>query len=325
MRSSHTNAGSASPLLGAVSSDAPLAERVGEMMKSALKIASRADEPMTRRLISIGLLGNAKFSEVGEKLQGLIDPQQPSEIQIAAVRALGQMADPAVGPALVKREHWTAYTQPVKDAVLAMILGQPQLVDALLAAIEKGDLPPTSVNPEKRNQLMKHKDEAISQRATALFKDLKPGDRMKVYEDYKSILSLTPNTENGHQIFTKTCTPCHVFSGEGHAVGPDLTGIRNQPGDVLLLHIIVPEFEIMPIYTQYNVETKDGRSVSGILAAETPSSVTLKQALGVQEQVQRSNIASMTSSSLSLMPQELEKTMSKQDLADLVGYLKSGN
>jgi hypothetical protein len=30
----------------------------------------------------------------------------------------------------------------------------------------------------------------------------------------------------------------------------------------------------------------------------------------------------MKSSSLSLMPQEIEKTMSKQDLADLIGFLK---
>ncbi|MDQ6632886.1 MAG: hypothetical protein M3Y82_14210, partial [Verrucomicrobiota bacterium] len=89
------------------------------------------------------------------------------------------------------------------------------------------------------------------------------------------------------------------------------------------LHIIVPEYEIMPIYTAYNVETKDGRTLSGLLAAETPLSITIRQALGLEETIPRANIASIASSSLSLMPQELEKTMSKQDLADLIGFLKS--
>lgn len=292
------------------------------LMEKAGAIASNQEEALDKRLIAINLVGNAESSATIDQLQKLIDPQQPSEVQIAAVRALGRMTDASIGARLVKREHWSAYTQPVKDAVLATILAQPKLLDALFSAIEKGDLPPTSVNPEKRNQLMKHKDKAISERASALFKDLNPGDRMKVYEDYKSVLSLKPDAQSGRQVFAKSCSPCHVFSGEGHAVGPDLTGIRNQPADVLLMHIIVPEFEIMPIYSQYNVELKDGRSVSGILTAETPASVTIKQALGVEEKIQRSNIASMASSSLSIMPQELEKTMSKQELADLIGFLK---
>jgi putative heme-binding domain-containing protein len=113
-----------------------------------------------------------------------------------------------------------------------------------------------------------------------------------------------------------------VVSGEGNVVGPDLTGIRNQPEDVLLLHIIVPEYEIMPTYACYNVETKDGRSLTGLLAVESAASITLRQALGHEEIIPRSNIATMSASSLSLMPDELEKTMTKQDMADLIGFLK---
>ncbi len=78
----------------------------------------------------------------------------------------------------------------------------------------------------------------------------------------------------------------------------------------------------MPIYTCYNVETRDGETLTGLLAAETPSSVTLRQALALQVTIRRANILKMTASNLSLMPDELEKTMSKQDLADLLDFLK---
>jgi putative heme-binding domain-containing protein len=91
---------------------------------------------------------------------------------------------------------------------------------------------------------------------------------------------------------------------------------------VLLLHIIIPEYEIAAIYTCYNVETKDGNTLTGLLAADTPTSITLRQPLGHEETIQRSNIASMTASHLSLMPDELEKSMTKQDLADLIGFLR---
>src|SRR6185295_1596046 len=138
-----------------------------------------------------------------------------------------------------------------------------------------------------------------------------PGDRMKVYEQSKSVLKLQGDGKNGHVLFQKNCVSCHTFAGEGHLVGPDLTGIRNQPSDVLLLHIVVPEYEIMPIYTCYNVEAKDGQSFTGLLVAETPSAITLRMAQAVEQQIPRSNIASMTTSRLSLMPQELEKAMSR--------------
>ena len=41
-----------------------------------------------------------------------------------------------------------------------------------------------------------------------------------------------------------------------------------------------------------------------------------------EQKIPRDQIASMVTSRLSLMPQELEKAMSKQDLADLIGFLK---
>jgi putative heme-binding domain-containing protein len=148
------------------------------------------------------------------------------------------------------------------------------------------------------------------------------GDRMKVYEDTKAVLALTPDPKNGHAVFQKNCVACHTFAGEGHLVGPDLTGIRNQPAEVILLHIVVPEYEIMPVYTCYNVATKEGEIYTGLLAAETPGSITLRMAQGIEQQIPRSNISSMLTSRLSLMPQELEKAMTKQELCDLLGFLK---
>jgi len=78
----------------------------------------------------------------------------------------------------------------------------------------------------------------------------------------------------------------------------------------------------MPLYTCYNVETNDGESFTGLLAAETPAAIILRMAQGLEQKISRSAIASMTTSRLSLMPQELEKAMSKQDLADLLAFLK---
>ena len=97
---------------------------------------------------------------------------------------------------------------------------------------------------------------------------------------------------------------------------------RNQPKESILLHLVLPEQEVAPNYTNYLCETNEGRVFSGLIAAEAPGSVTLRQAQGVEETIPRGEIASLTASGTPLMPQELEKGMTAQELADLLAYLK---
>jgi len=69
----------------------------------------------------------------------------------------------------------------------------------------------------------------------------------------------------------------------------------------------------------------EGRSHSrGHHHLRTPESITLRQALGVEENIQRANIKSLTASEHSLMPAGLEATMKPQDLADLLSFFKGG-
>lgn len=310
-------------LLSLVKEDsANLSMQVGGLFQRSAGLALDVTRPLADRLAAISLLAEGDFTLSGATLEKLIEPQQPGEIQSAAIRALGRMVPAEKCPLFVQRARWNAYTPTIRDSVLTVLAGNPSFLPALLTAAEAGDVPAYTVNPERRNQLMHHKDEAIKARAEKLFKDLTPGDRMKVYEETKPVLALKGEGRNGHALFQKHCLTCHTFAGEGKAVGPDLTGIRNQPADVLLLHIIVPEYEIMPIYTAYNVETKGGESYSGLLAAETPGSITLRMAQGIEQQISRADIVSMTTGRLSLMPQELEKAMTKQELADLLAFLK---
>jgi putative heme-binding domain-containing protein len=87
----------------------------------------------------------------------------------------------------------------------------------------------------------------------------------------------------------------------------------------------VPDYEIAPGFAATNIELKDGRAVLGIIIAETPESVTVREPLGVEENILRTNIASLTASEHSLMPPGLEAMMSKQDMADLLSFLKGEN
>jgi putative heme-binding domain-containing protein len=172
-----------------------------------------------------------------------------------------------------------------------------------------------------RRQLTEHPDESIRERARKLFGTI-ASDRAKVYEELKDVVSLPSDPSNGRVIFRRECASCHRLDREGAAVGPDLFGIRNQPKPAILLHILVPDHEITPGYGAYIVATKDGRVLTGLIASETPTTITLRQPLGNEDTILRSEVEDLSASKQSLMPQGLERTISRQEFADLLAYLK---
>ena len=299
-----------------------VATRLKEMFAASALHVTQAIVPVETRRLAIDLLAHSDAATAGAALQSLIAPQTPNELQAAAVRALSQLPGAKADEWFVERERWRSYTPPVRDAVLTAMLSQPALQLVLLEAVEKGVVQPWAVPANRRNPLLKHRDAAVAARAAKAFQPQGAADRMKVYEDHKAILALPANAKNGKAVFVKTCAACHQFAGEGQRVGPELTGVRLQPAEAILLHILVPDAEIYPGFTTYEAETKDGRSLTGLLTSDTPTSVTLRAAQGIEETILRSNLAKLTSSSTSLMPNELEKTMTRQELADLMAFLK---
>ena len=99
--------------------------------------------------------------------------------------------------------------------------------------------------------------------------------------------------------------------------------MNNKTREELLAHILDPSFEIQSNYTNYIVVDKQGRIYDGLLASETAETVTLR---GEYENfsLRRSDIEEMRASNVSLMPEGLEKDLSRQDLADVIAYLRAG-
>ena len=105
-------------------------------------------------------------------------------------------------------------------------------------------------------------------------------------------------------------------------MGPDLTGLRNQPAEALLLHIIVPNKEVYGQYAMYEVGTQDDETFAGLLASDTSGQITLKLPLGLTKTIPRKSIKTIRTAAKSLMPDQLEQAMSQQELADLLAFLK---
>lgn len=319
---------SQSALMALVSADTPQArlsrERLATQMARAAAIAAMDDGPAEQRFPAIELLGHGQWSDTGATLLQLLEPRQPAAVQVAAVRALAQLRDPTAAARLLDATRWQAYTPRVREAVLATLLSEDRLVQALLDAIERHAISPAAIGATSRGRLTGHRNASIQQRATALLGDADGRSGMQVYERARrDVLARAGDATRGSRAFSTHCAACHTFNDEGGRVGPDLSGIRNQPADAILLHILVPAFEITPGFDAYTVQTHDGRSLFGRMESEAPNSLTLRDAGGQQHTVLRADVASMAAGAGSLMPGGFEQALSAQGLADLVAYLKS--
>lgn len=319
---------SRSAFMTLLSADSPQARtalsRVQILLSRSSTMALDSNAPADQRLAAIRLLSHTDYSLAGKTLESLLAPQQPSEVQVAAVRALAQLPEPVAAATLVESRRWQAFTPQVREAVISVLVTGEQQTLVLLDAVEKGTIPGTALGPSRRNRLLNHANAGIQTRARALFAAVDSGDRMQVYERLRAtVFARTANATTGKLAFARHCGACHTVDGTGGHVGPDLSGIRNQPADAILLHVVVPDYEIAPGYQAYAVQTRDGRTLVGRLESEAPNSVTIRDGSSQQHVILRSDVISMSASTYSLMPNELERTMSEQDLANLIGYLKA--
>jgi putative heme-binding domain-containing protein len=74
-------------------------------------------------------------------------------------------------------------------------------------------------------------------------------------------------------------------------------------------------------WSAYTVETKDGRSLSGLIQNETSDAVVLAMMGGAKETISRSAIKDMKSLDRTLMPEGLEAAITKDQMSDLIAFL----
>ncbi|MBI3854935.1 MAG: c-type cytochrome, partial [Planctomycetes bacterium] len=148
------------------------------------------------------------------------------------------------------------------------------------------------------------------------------GDRKKVVESYRSVLALKGDALRGREVYRKTCIGCHRSATEGKDVGPDLSTVKQKTPEELLVAILDPNREVNPQFVAVRIKTTSDQVLDGLIAAENATSVTLKRQEGLVDTILKVNIDKMIRSTLSLMPEGLEKTFDAQQLADLIQFIK---
>jgi putative membrane-bound dehydrogenase-like protein len=296
------------------------AERVLDEMLRAARARAADDQLATRdRVDAIRTLALDVFAAAGPVLTALVSSQQSQDVQGAALNTLAKFSDPAIAATLV--EVWPSLSPRLRAEAAESIFSRPAWLLVFLDAAQHDTVSLADLDPARLIVLEKHSDSAIRKRAAPLLAKIKLGRRQDVIDSYRSVLSTEGDRSRGRQVFQKICASCHRLEGVGYEIGPSLASFRNRGPEAILVNVLDPNREVNPQYVNYVLITNDGRSMTGMLAAETATSVTLKRAEDVTDTVPRSDIEQLRSSSLSIMPEGLEKQIDPAAMADLLAYL----
>ena len=132
----------------------------------------------------------------------------------------------------------------------------------------------------------------------------------------------TPVQQGARFVTTKACASCHRLFGEGGDIGPDLTGAQRMNLDYVLENVLDPSAIVPREYQVTVVETKGGRTISGIVKKENDAAITLQ----LQNEVvvlPIGDIDRRTATKLSMMPDGAFEQMKLEEVRDLVAYLAS--
>ena len=290
----------------------------------AAAAASALDEKQSiaARTAALKLLAGAPFDQLLPVVETLLDVRQPLEMQLEAVAAFSTTDNPQMVSTLL--DGFAGFTPKVQKAVVDAIFARQNRLPKLLDALEQEVIAKNVLNTLQQLQLKENSNADVSRRAKALFDGKDGNDELgKVLARYQKALAVPSTAKQGELVFDDQCAKCHKLAGKGFEVGPDLSVIKSKSNEMLVSDILDPNNQITVGYSNFTVITKDGRIFTGVLSAETATSITLRKDEGVEDTILRKDIDEMEASSLSMMPEGLEKDVSPQNVVDLISYLRN--
>jgi putative heme-binding domain-containing protein len=244
-------------------------------------------------------------------------------LRAGALSSLSHVDDAWVAEVILA--HYDKLEPELRPRAIELLTERGVWAEQLLDAIGRNEIPSTALNANQVRQLLARGDAALTEKVQARWgtiRETRDPHREEVIGQMRSFLRKTAGDPNaGQQVFQRICGQCHKIHGEGQEVGPDITLNGRNSFEQLLSNVFDPSLVIGASYQARTVVTADGRVLTGLVAEDSPQQVVLKVQGGKREVVPRDEIEAMKVSALSLMPEDLEKQLKPQELADLFAFI----
>lgn len=160
--------------------------------------------------------------------------------------------------------------------------------------------------------------------------DLDAGRQRQRLETLAADLRVTPqppDIRRGQAVFNSqkaACANCHAIGYLGGNLGPDLTRIGQVRSERDLLEAIVfPSASFVRSYEPMVLVTRTGEEIGGVLRRDAADELVLGTGPATEVHLARVDVAEQRPGRVSVMPAGLDEQLTRQELADLLAFLKA--
>lgn len=276
-----------------------------------------------QRVLALEALIAANDTELLSAVRQVLAGDESAEFRGVVLASLGSWDEPAVAGVVL--EHYPDLEPELKPKAIELLTTRAPWAHALLAAMDRGRVPREALGVNQVQKLLASRDQKLVEQVKTIWGTLRTQrnpQRENVIAQVRTLLRSTPGDPlAGEKVFHKVCGQCHKIYDKGAEVGPDLTRNGRNSLEQLLSNVLDPSLVIGAAYQARTVATVDGRVLVGLPVEEGPQRVVLKVQGGKLETLPRDQIDEIRVSDLSMMPEDLEKQISPQQMADLFAFL----
>jgi putative heme-binding domain-containing protein len=256
--------------------------------------------------------------------------EQDAEVRLSAAQAISK-AVPSKEQLLALARGYMSQADPLVLPVLFNAFDKTrdeQVARALVDALLQARAPLSGMAGERLEELLKSYPRSVQTAAEPLLARVMEeknsrGARLRKLEP---LLTAGGDVGRGREIFfgkKVACSSCHTIGTEGGHVGPDLTSVGAVRSGVDLLEAIVfPSASFVPGHEVYRVTTANAVH-TGVRQGSGQGDVVLVAGPRDVVRIPRKEVVSMEPSTVSLMPDGFDTTLTERELTDLLAFLQS--
>jgi len=295
--------------------------------QSMLSKACQTDAPADARLRCVRLLGDRPLPLMIEPLlERVQDNQEAVSLRAEMVRVLAKIDHPLIADRLMDLVR-TATAAELHSVAYEALFSRQNWAKIWLAAVDAGSCSTQGPTLDQVRGLAAYGDNQIDLWLTKHWGRLQGATREEKLAEVRrlnnDLRASSGQIESGRELFKQHCAACHRLFGEGGQLGPDLTTANRENRDFLLVSLVDPSSTIRKEYLSSIVRTQDDRVYTGIVQTNDKGLLRIVNAKNEATLLAAEEIADVRQSSVSMMPEDLYRVFSPQQLRDLFAYLQA--
>ncbi len=310
--------------------DIALSLRTGDTaaLKDALKILADPKAPSLKRISIAKVLSELGKKEAVAPIVAILAKEAGNEgLKRAVLQAAAKFDDKRIAEAVLTGwEGRIAGNPALRETALRVLAGRKEWAQITMDFVDEWKVPVKHFSIDVVRQLSLYDDPRINASIDKHWKGLlmvaPTEDKLKEFARIKELLKVGGGDEaKGKLQFTTRCAICHKLFGEGKDIAPELTPYDRGNIDFWLNATLTPSIEIREGFGAYVVKLKNGQLLTGLMAGQDATGITIKDIAYNLTPVKQSDIEKLDASPVSIMPEALLLGLSDADLRDFFAYL----